>query len=83
MTALRAEGIAALARGGRLWNLPWMPAMMEDLTLRLGNRPRPASHRSSTTPWTPLRSVHSHLENVGRFPQLPQPRRRRVMYYHE
>ena len=39
MIALRAGGVAALARGGRLWNLPWLPAMMEDLTLRLESRP--------------------------------------------
>jgi len=80
--ALRAEDIAALARGGPLWNLPGLTAMMGDLTLRLESRPRPPSHRSPTTPWTSLRDAHSPLENDSRFPQLPQRLRLRSMYYH-
>jgi hypothetical protein len=35
--ALRA-GIAALTHGGRLWNLTCLPAIMEDLPLRLESR---------------------------------------------
>jgi len=83
MIALRAVGIAVLSHGGRLWNLPGLPAMMEDLTLRLESRLKPSSHRSPTTPWTSLHDAHSPLENDSRFPQLRTASSSTTMYYHD
>ncbi len=51
--------IAALSRGGRLWKLPRLPALLEDLTLRLESRPSAAFPHFS----------HSALDVAARRPQ--------------
>lgn len=47
------------ALGGRLWTLPWLPALMEDLPLRLEGRPPAALPQVS----------HSALDGALRRPQ--------------
>ena len=83
MTA-RSARIATLPRVGRLWTLPWLPAPWKTCRCAWAAGLRPLAHRSPTAPWTPLRAAHSHLENAARFPQPPQPRRRRhAVHYHD
>src|SRR5262249_41383702 len=59
-----------------LWKLP----PLTSLTEKPWTRERMRAHRFPTGSWKTAKTAVSHrgLENAARFPQLPQPRRRRV-----